>query len=101
MKTVHLKDEIEMEKWDDIKKEIKSITEEEKTYLELLADIVTIREDKNLTQREISELTGLKQPAIARLESPAGQQNGANILTIIKYLDALGMKLKIVTKEGK
>lgn len=86
-------------KWEDIKKEIKSIPEEEKIFLELLADIVTVREDKNVTQREICELTGLKQPAIARLESPTGQQNGANILTIIKYLDALGMKLKVVSKK--
>jgi predicted transcriptional regulator len=84
-------------KWEDIKKEIKSIPEEEKIYLELLADIVTVREDKNITQRELAELTGLKQPAIARLESPS-EPNGANILTVIKYLDAIGMKLKIVQK---
>ena len=85
-------------KWEDVKKEITSIPNEEKIYLGLLAEIVGAREEKNVTQREIAEISGIKQPAIARLESP-GEQNGANILTIIKYLDAIGMKLKVVPKD--
>jgi predicted transcriptional regulator len=87
-----------MEKWSDVKKEIRSISDEEKVYLELLADIVTAREDKELTQRNLAEKTGLKQSAIARMESPNGQ-NAANLITVIKYLDSLGMKLKVVPKN--
>lgn len=87
-----------MERWSDIKREIRSIPNEEKIYLELLADIVQSREDKQLTQRDIAEITGLKQSAIARMESPTGQ-NAPNVLTLIKYLDALGMKIEIALKD--
>ena len=87
-----------MEKWSDVKKEIKSLTEDEKIYLELLADIVSARVDKDITQRELAEITGLKQPAIGRLESPT--QHAASLRTVIKYLDALDMKLKVVPKDS-
>lgn len=85
-----------MEKWSEIKREIKSISEEEKIYIELLAGIVSSRIDKGLTQRELSEMTGLKQSAIARLESPT--VHAASLKTVIKYLDSLDMKLKVVPK---
>ncbi|WP_299831399.1 helix-turn-helix transcriptional regulator [uncultured Metabacillus sp.] len=87
-----------MEKWSEYKKEIKSLSEDEKIYLELLADIVTARVDKNITQRELAELTGLKQPAIGRLESPT--THSANLRTVIKYLDALDMKLQVIPKNN-
>jgi predicted transcriptional regulator len=87
-----------MGKLSDINKEIKSISNEEKIYIELLAEIVDAREEMNVTQRGLADISGLKQPAIARLERPNGQ-NVANLLTVIKYLDALGMKLKVVPKE--
>lgn len=87
-------------KWEDVKKDISSLSVEEKIYLELLAEIVSAREEQGFTQREIADLTGLKQPAIARLESPTGQ-NAPNLLTVIKYLDAIGMKFVIRPKgEG-
>ncbi len=86
-----------MEKWSDLKKEIKSISNEEKIYLELLADIVSTRINKNLTQRQVAEISGVKQPAIARLESST--HHAASLRTVIKYLDSIGMKLKVVPKE--
>lgn len=83
-------------KWDDVKKEIINLTEEEKMYIELLADIVSIRDEKGLTQRELAEITGLKQPAIARIES---QQGVASVMSMLKILNALGYELKISPKE--
>jgi DNA-binding XRE family transcriptional regulator len=83
-------------KWSDMKRDINSISEKEKIYLELLVDIVTVRIDKNVTQRELAERSGLKQSAIARIESPTN--HAASLRTVIKYLDSLGMKLKVVSK---
>lgn len=89
---------MEMEEWKDVKKEMNSLTHEKKIYLGLLAQIVDARAEQNMTQKELAILSGLKQPAIARMENP-NDQKGANILTVIKYLDALGMELKVVPKE--
>ena len=89
---------MEMEEWKDAKKEMKILTNEQKIYLGLLAQIVDARDEQNMTQKELAILSGLKQPAIARMENPNGQ-NAANLLTVIKYLDALGMELKVVPKE--
>jgi predicted transcriptional regulator len=89
---------MEMEEWKDVKKEIELIPNEKKIYLGLLAQIVDAREEQEVTQKELAVLSGLKQPAIARMENPNGQ-NAANLLTVIKYLDALGMELKVVPKE--
>ncbi|MGG0308354.1 helix-turn-helix transcriptional regulator [Priestia megaterium] len=78
-------------KWEDVKKEITSISEEEKQYIEMVADIVTVREDKGITQTQLAEMTGLKQPAIARFEDPS--KGAANIITVMKIANALGYKL--------
>lgn len=84
-------------KWEEYKKEIKAIPEEEVMYIELLADIVSLREDRGVTQSQLEELTGLKQSAIARFENP---EESSNTLTVMKILNALGYKLTI-TPKGK
>ncbi|MCK2000791.1 helix-turn-helix domain-containing protein [[Brevibacterium] frigoritolerans] len=85
-----------------MKKEIEemftSISEEEKSYLGLLAEMVQLRVDQNKTQRELADMTGLKQAAIARLESPASSEI-PNAKTIFKYLNALGYELTIRPKK--
>jgi predicted transcriptional regulator len=82
-------------KWDDIKKEIKCLSEEEKMYVELLADIVTIRHEESLTIRELGKKTGLHHPAIARFENPT---KTSNVMTMLKIVNALGYELTIKKK---
>ena len=36
---------------------------------ELIGKLIEARDEKGLSQRELAEISGLKQPAIARLES--------------------------------
>lgn len=84
-------------KWEDKKKEINSISEEEKAYIELLADIVTTRLDKGITQRQLEKMTGLKQSAIARFENPS---ETSNVLTMLKILHALDCELVIKPKSN-
>jgi transcriptional regulator with XRE-family HTH domain len=89
-----------MTSWDDLKRQISSIPEEEKQALEftafLVAKIIERRKQLNITQEHLAQITGLKQSAIARIES-------ANLVpkisTIQKLATALGLKLDLVVDE--
>ena len=62
----------------------------------LIGKIIEAREEMGLSQRELAELTGVKQPAIARLESGA---TVPRIDTLIRLLVPLGKTLAIVPLE--
>lgn len=59
----------------------------------LIGKMIEAREKKGLSQRKLAELSGVKQPAIARLES---MKATPQIDTILKLLVPLGYTLKIV-----
>lgn len=54
-------------------------------------EIINARKAESLTQKDISDKTGLSQQAVSRLEKGAG----GTIETIIKYLDSMGYSLSI------
>lgn len=62
----------------------------------LIGKIIEAREEMGLSQRELAELSGVKQPAIARLESGAAVPR---IDTLIRLLVPLGKTLAIVPLE--
>ena len=53
----------------------------------LIGKMIEAREAKGLSQRELAELSGVKQPAIARIES---MKSTPQIDTLIKVLIPLG-----------
>ncbi len=61
--------------------------------VELIGKLIEAREKKGLSQRDLAEISGLKQPAIARLES---LKSTPQIDTLFKVLSPLGYKLDIV-----
>lgn len=61
--------------------------------VQLIGKLIEAREKKGLSQRELSKLSGVKQPAIARLES---LKSTPQIDTLFKILSPLGYKLDIV-----
>lgn len=61
--------------------------------LELIGKVIEARKEKGLSQRDLAELSGVKQPAIARLES---MQSTPKIDTLIRILNPLGYTLSIV-----
>ena len=72
----------------DVDKELK---ENESEY-EIIRDIIRVRKEKNLTQKELAEMVGTKQSNISRLES--GSYNPS--LELLKRIAiAMGKHLEI------
>ena len=66
-----------------------SISEQEYDFI---MEIVKLRINKNVTQKELSNLTGIPQPNIARFEK---NTHSSSLATVIKILNSLGYELKI------
>ena len=62
----------------------------------LIGKMIEARERKGLSQRDLAKISGLKQPAIARLES---LKTTPQIDTLFKVLNPLGYTLSIVPIE--
>lgn len=60
--------------------------------VELIGKMIEAREEKGLSQRELAKLSGVKQPAIARLET---MKSTPQIDTLFKVLAPLGYTLSI------
>lgn len=85
--------------WSDFRKTLKLSREDEEIIrLEaaLIEAVVDAREQSGLTQRQLSELCGIKQPVLARLESAA---HSPQINSLIKILRPLGYTLAVVKSE--
>lgn len=65
---------------------------------EIVAEVIKLRQEKGLTQKQLEELSGVKQPIIARMETGA---NIPQLSTVIKLLVPLGKTLAIVPIDGK
>ncbi len=85
--------------WRDVEKSLGITAEQEveiKLEMELIKAVIEARESKKITQRELSKISGIKQPAIARIEKGI---NSVQTSTLIKILHPMGYKLKVVPLE--
>ena len=80
--------------WDDVEKELFTPEEiaESKLRVALIGELIAARKEKGITQRELEELSGVKQPIIARMESAS---TTPNLSTVLKVLAPLGKTLYI------
>ena len=78
-----------------VKEYIENNTISEKEY-NLIMEIVKLRVNKNITQKELADLTGIPQPNIARFEK---NSHSSSLSTVIKILNSLGYDLKIEKKK--
>jgi ribosome-binding protein aMBF1 (putative translation factor) len=80
--------------WDDFEKTI--FTAEEIAASELrvsmMSEIARARTEKGITQRKLEEMSGVKQPVIARMESGAAS---TQLETVLKVLAPLGKTLYV------
>lgn len=60
---------------------------------EIGRQLAAARKARNLTQPALSELTGIQQSEISRIESGAGNPTAA---TLVRLADALGQRLALV-----
>lgn len=80
--------------WEKIQAELFTPEEIEMSRIRasIMFEVSQARKNKKMTQKELGEITGLTQPAIARLESG---QAGATLETMMKVLIPLGYTLKV------
>ena len=80
--------------WDDVEKEL--FTPEEiaasDLRVELMIQIARARKENGITQKKLEELSGVRQPVIARMETGS---TSPQLDTVMKVLAALGKKLVI------
>lgn len=85
--------------WEEIKQNL-NISPEQEAEIQLEMDIIeaTIeaRKKNNLTQRELSKKTGIKQPVIARIEKSI---HSPQTSTLIKLLYPMGYTIRVVPLE--
>ena len=88
--------------WKDLEKELDFSLEEDaemQLELDIIKTLINVRKKANLTQRELSEKTGIKQPSIAKIES---LEHSPQTTTLLKLLYAMGYTLKVVPlNKGK
>jgi len=79
-----------------------NLTQTEKEEIEfetrLMGKLIEAREKKGISQERLAEMSGLKQPAIARLER---MQATPRIDTLLKVLKPLGYTLAIVPDRAE
>lgn len=72
------------------------LTKEEKEEVsldvQLMKELTAARKEKKMTQKQLGDLCGLPQSAIARIEKG---ENSPSIATVTKVLSALGKRLYI------
>ena len=64
----------------------------------LIGELIKARKERGLSQKKLEELSGVKQPVIARMEKG---QTSPQIDTILKVLAPLGKTLAIVPLNSK
>ena len=81
--------------WDELQKELFTPEEiaESNLRVSLIGELIKARQEKGISQKKLEELSGVKQPVIARMEKG---NTSPQIDTILKVLAPLGKTLAIV-----
>lgn len=64
----------------------------------LIGELIKARQEKGISQKRLEELSGVKQPIIARMEKGS---TSPQLDTILKILAPLGKTLAVVPLDGK
>lgn len=85
-------------KWTDVKKDISSISQEDKNLIELTALLASLRKEKKMTQKELADKVHVSQAQIARVENFS---YAPSLKTITKIADGLNLELAFRDKTTK
>ena len=85
--------------WDELEQEL--FTPEEiaasDLRVSLIGEFIKARQEKGLSQKNLEELSGVKQPIIARMERGS---TSPRLSTVLKVLAPLGKTLAVVPIES-
>lgn len=86
-------------KWEEFEKELDITPEQEEIRLEMdiIKATIEARKQNKLTQRELSQKSGVKQPVIARIEKCV---NSPQTSTLIKLLYPMGYTIRVVPLDN-
>lgn len=86
--------------WDEVERELFTPEEivESDLRVALIGELIKARQEKGISQKKLEEMSGVKQPIIARMEK--GKTN-PQIDTVLKVLTPLGLTLKVVPLHSK
>lgn len=81
--------------WDELQEELFTPEEiaESNLRVALIGELIKARQEQGISQRKLEELSGVKQPVIARMEKG---ETSPQLDTILKVLAPLGKTLAIV-----
>ena len=84
--------------WEDVRKELFTSEEIAASNLRvaIIGELIRARQEKGISQKKLEELSGVKQPIIARMEK--GNTN-PQLNTVLKVLAPLGKTLAVVPLE--
>lgn len=85
--------------WDEVRNEL--FTPEENAASDLrvaiIGELIAARNDKGISQKKLEEMSGVKQPVIARMETG---KTSPQLDTVLKVLASLGKNLAIVPLDN-
>ena len=87
--------QIELKRETDPK--FKKAWDESRAEYRLIGEMISLRKQENVTQKELAALTGNKQQVISRIER---KESIPTIRAFSHILDALGYELQIVKKKS-
>lgn len=90
---INVKEEIERQR--ELSPEFKKAWDESRAEYKLIGEMISLRKQEKITQKELAELTGNKQQVISRIER---KESIPTLRAFSKILDALGYELQIVKK---
>lgn len=84
--------------WNDVRSELFTTEEiaESNLRVALIGELIKARQEQGISQKKLEELSGVKQPIIARMEKG---NTSTQIDTILKVLAPLGKTLAVVPIE--
>lgn len=91
-----------MSNWNDVKKNMTSLSQDEWDEIELkvkiVGEILEARKKAGMTQTELEDLTGIKQSFIARFEN---NKMDPQLTTVLKLLRPFGLTLDVVPLNSR
>ena len=92
---INVKNEIEKQRQNN--PEFKKAWDESRAEYKLIGEMISLRKQENITQKELASLTGNKQQVISRLER---KESIPTVRAFGHIVDALGYELRIVKKKS-